>query len=447
MEQKPKLTISGYRGVWGKNLNEQIVFDFALAFGKMIKERGGKKILIGRDARQSGPASFLAIKEALKSIGLTVENAGIIPTPSVLLLVKKLSYDGGILVTASHNPIEYNGLKFVMSSGLFAGPEEIKKINELKTEANETYTPSENFTEEDNKKFRDIHIEEILKNLDVNLIKNKKYKVAIDTINSAGSIIAPEFLKKLGCEVITINGDQSGNFAHEPEPLVKNLSQLREKMTKNTFDIGFAVDPDADRLVIANELGEILSEEYTLVLALKDIIEKDLSDIVVNMSTSRMCEDIAKNFGKKVFRSKVGELNVVNKMFETGSHISGEGNGALIYPKINTARDSLVSIGLILELLAKENKKVSQVVNEIPKYIMKKEKFTFGGNLDSLYQKLRIKFQDALTINDLDGLRFDWTDSWVHVRPSNTEPKTWIISEATTKERVDNLFTQVKSLL
>lgn len=445
MEQKPKLTISGYRGVWGKNLNEQIVFNFALAFGEIIKKNGGGKILVGRDARQSGPVSFLAIKKALESLGLDVENAGIIPTPSVLLLVKKLNYDGGILITASHNPIEYNGLKFVMPTGLFAGPEEIEMINKIKTD--EKYISDEKFNEEDNKKFRDIHIEEILKNLDVESIKEKKYKVAVDTINSAGSIIVPEFLKKLGCEVFVINGDQSGNFAHEPEPLVKNLGQLREAMSQNKFDIGFAVDPDADRLVIANELGEILSEEYTLVLALKDVISKDPSDIVVNMSTSRMCEDIVKDFGKKVFRSKVGELNVVKKMFETGSHMSGEGNGALIYPKINTARDSLVSIGLILELLGKENKKVSEIVSEIPKYIMKKEKFTFNGDLNSLYQKLRTEFHDALTINDLDGLRFDWADSWVHVRPSNTEPKTWIISEATTEERVNKLFAQVKSLL
>lgn len=271
--------------------------------------------------------------------------------------------------------------------------------------------------------------------------------MAIDTINSAGSIIVPEFLRELGCEVFVINGDQSGDFAHEPEPLVKNLGQLEEVIIKNKADIGFAVDPDADRLAIANEHGEILSEEYTLALTVKDVLPKDPSDIVVNMSTSRMCEDIAKDFGKKVFRSKVGELNVIKKMFETGSHISGEGNGAIIYPKINTARDSIVSIGLILELMAREEKTVSALIREIPKYVMKKEKFVYTGDLEILYKKLKEKFSDATSVNDLDGLRFDWADSWVHVRPSNTEPKTWIIGEATTEERVDELFTQVKSLL
>lgn len=447
MGQEPKLTVSGYRGIWGKSLDEQIVFNFASAFGKMIKEGGGKKILVGRDARQSGPASFFAIKKALEGIGLAVENAGIIPTPSVLLLVKKMNYDGGIIITASHNPKEYNGLKFVMSTGLFAGSEEIEKINEIKTEIRENYIPNEEFTEKDNRQFRDMHIEEILKNLNVESIREKKYKVIIDTINSAGSIIAPEFLKKLGCEVSIVNGDQSGNFAHEPEPLVKNLGQLKEEMSKNKFDIGFAVDPDVDRLIVVNELGEILSEEYTLVLALKDIIEKDPSDIVVNMSTSRMCEDIVSKFGKKVFRSKIGELNVVKKMFETGSHMSGEGNGALIYPKINTARDSLVSMGLILELLAKENKKVSEIVNEIPKYVMKKEKITFEKDFQTLAEKLKEKFKDA-KVDTLDGIRFDWDNfSWIHVRRSNTEPKMWIISEAKNEERVDKLFKQVKSVL
>lgn len=448
MEQKPRLTVSGYRGIWGKSIDEQIAFDFALSFAKIIKDQGGKKILIGRDARKSGFLIFLAIKKALEKEGLKVENAGIIPTPTVLLLVKKLGYDGGILITASHNPVEYNGLKFVMNTGLFAGPDEIEKINKNKEGLDEKYISDQTKIEnEDNEKLRKIHINEVLKNVDVESIKNKKYRVAIDTINSAGSIIVPEFLKELGCEVFVINGDQSGEFTHEPEPLVKNLGQLEEVIIKNKADIGFAVDPDADRLALANEHGEILSEEYTLALAIKDVLPKDPSDIVVNMSTSRMCEDIAKDFGKKVFRSKVGELNVIKKMFETGSHISGEGNGAIIYPKINTARDSIVSIGLILELMAREGKTISKLISEIPKYVMKKEKFIYSGDLELLYKKLKEKFIDAPSVNNLDGLRFDWVDSWIHVRPSNTEPKTWIISEATTEERVNELFAQVKSSL
>jgi len=446
METKPKLTVSGYRGIWGKELDEQIVFDFALAFAKLIKEDGGKKILIGRDARESGSLALFAIKKALDMTGLEMENVGIIPTPSVLLLVKNLGYDGGILITASHNPREYNGLKFVMKTGLFAGPETIEKINGIKNNSNEKYITGEKVLDGDNKKFRKIHIDEILKNIDVDSIRNKKYKIAVDTINSAGSIIIPEFLRELGCEISIINGDQSGIFGHEPEPLVKNLGQLQEIMIGKNFDVGFAVDPDADRLVVANELGEIPSEEYTLVLAVKDILPKDPSDIVVNMSTSRMCEDVAKDFGKKIIRSKVGELNVVKKMFEVGAHMSGEGNGAIIYPKINTARDSLASMALVLELMARENKTVSELMKEIPKYVMKKEKFIFESDREKFNKKLREKFSGA-KLNDEDGLRFDWDDSWVHVRPSNTEPKTWIIAEAKTEDRVNWLFQEVKALL
>jgi len=446
METKPKLTVSGYRGIWGKELDEQIVFDFALAFAKLIKEDGGKKILIGRDARESGSLALFAIKKALDMTGLEMENVGIIPTPSVLLLVKNLGYDGGILITASHNPREYNGLKFVMKTGLFAGPETIEKINGIKNNSNEKYITGEKVLDGDNKKFRKIHIDEILKNIDVDSIRNKKYKIAVDTINSAGSIIIPEFLRELGCEISIINGDQSGIFGHEPEPLVKNLGQLQEIMIGKNFDVGFAVDPDADRLVVANELGEIPSEEYTLVLAVKDILPKDPSDIVVNMSTSKMCEDVAKDFGKKVIRSKVGELNVVKKMFEVGAHMSGEGNGAIIYPKINTARDSLASMALVLELMARENKTVSELMKEIPKYVMKKEKFIFESDREKFNKKLREKFSGA-KLNDEDGLRFDWDDSWVHVRPSNTEPKTWIIAEAKTEDRVNWLFQEVKALL
>jgi len=450
MENKPKFTISGYRGIWGKDLDEQITFEFATAFAKIIKKGGGKKILVGRDARKSGVLMLWAIKSAFKKEGLEMDNAGIIPAPSVLLLVKKLFYDGGIIITASHNGIEYNGLKFVMKTGLFADSNEIKEINKIKENLNEKYIVSKNNNKEenDNEKFRKIHINEILKNIDVDIIRSKKYKATLDPINSAGSIIIPELLKELGCSVSIINGDQSGEFAHTPEPLVKNLNQISEAVRTNNSEIGFAVDPDADRLVIVNEKGEILSEEYTIVLAIKNVLSKYPSDVAVNMSTSRMCEDITNSFGKKVFRTKIGELNVVKKMIEINSNISGEGNGGVIYPKINTARDTLVGIALILELMAKENKSVSSIVESLPKYIMKKEKITFDGNVDFLNEKLKRIFSNADSVDILDGIRFNWKDSsWIHIRPSNTEPKMWIISEAKDMTRVDYLFEQVKSVL
>jgi len=449
---KPKLTVSGYRGILGKDLNEQITFEFALAFAKIIKKEGGKKILVGRDARKSGKLMLMAIKYAIEKEGLIIDDAGIIPTPSILLLVKKLNYDGGIIITASHNPIEYNGLKFVMKTGFFAAPNEIEAINNNKGLINDKYFPNNDddskVIEENNMKFKSLHVDEVLKNIDVNLIKSKKYKVALDPINSAGSIIIPELLNKLGCSISIVNGDQSGEFAHIPEPLAINLSQISTKVKESGADIGFAVDPDADRLVVVNEKGEILSEEYTLALAVKNVLSENPSDVVINMSSSRLCEDIAKGFGKKVFRSKIGELNVVKKMIETNSNIGGEGNGGVIYPRVNMARDSMVGIALILELMAKVNKTISEITRELPQYLVQKEKIIFEGNMEILYEELKKEFKDTNNVETLDGIRFDWNDnSWIHIRRSNTEPKMWIISEAKNKERIDYLFKKAKLVI
>ncbi|MFZ2072535.1 MAG: phosphoglucosamine mutase [Minisyncoccia bacterium] len=449
MEQKPKLNVSGYRGIWNKDLDEQIAFNFGQAFAKMIKAQNGSKILIGRDARKTGPQIFEAIKLALEKENIKYEYAGIIPTPSILLLVKKLSFDGGIMITASHNPPEYNGLKFINKRGLFATQKEIEEIEEnrknlIKNQENFLQVENENY---DNSDYRKIHIDEVLKNIDVNLIKSKKFKVAHDPINSAGSIITKELLEKLGCEVFQINGEQNGEFAHEPEPILKNLGQLAKAVSENNSNIGFAQDPDADRLVLVNEKGQILNEEYTLALAVKNVLSKNPSDVVVNMSTSRMSEDLVNNYGKKIHRTKIGEANVVEKMMEIGSIVGGEGNGGVIYFPISSSRDSLAGIAFILELMAKENKPISVIIDDLPKYIIKKDKITFSGDLNSLYDSLKSEFKNA-TVDTLDGVRFDWPDSsWIHIRPSNTEPIVRIIGEAKDENRINALFKQVKLTL
>lgn len=455
MPTKPKLTISGYRGIWGEDLNESIAFEYALAYAKMIKKHSNinkNKILIGRDARKTGLKILGVVEEALLKEGLEVEYIGIIPTPSVLLLVKKLSALGGIIITASHNPKEYNGLKFVMETGLFAIEKEITQIEEIKNNLTDEEKKYEKGVKDepkeiDNKKFREIHISLILKHIDVNLIKSKKFKVALDPINSAGSIITQEFLKELGCEVYVINAEQNGEFAHEPEPILKNLKDIGEEVARTKSDIGFAQDPDADRLVIVNEHGEVLNEEYTLALAVKNVLSKQASDVVVNMSTSRMCEDIANSYGKEIHRTKIGEAKVVEKMIKINATIGGEGNGGVIYPKVHPCRDSVVGIGLILELIASENKTISEIISDIPSYLMKKDKIIFSGNLEMLYWKLKNEFHDA-SINTKDGVRFDWPDfSWIHIRPSNTEPIVRIIGEAKTQNRIESLFNKVRLIL
>ncbi len=448
----PKLNVSGYRGIWGQDLNEQIAFEFGIAFAKFIKNSGGKEILVGRDARKTGGVIFESLQTAFKNEGLEIEYAGIIPTPSMLFLIKKLSFDGGVMITASHNPPEYNGLKFINKNGLFATQTEIEEITKNKEDLSPqtlpVYSPEARPQEfPDNAKFRKLHIDEIFKNIDVSLIKSKKFKVALDPINSAGSIIAQELLKELSCEVYAINTEQNGEFAHEPEPLPKNLAQIGKAVLDSKSIVGFAQDPDADRLVIVNEKGEVLNEEYTLALSVKSVLSKNPGDIVINMSTSRVNEDIAKSYGGKTYRSKIGEANVVEMIQATNSIMGGEGGGGVIYPKINTARDSLVGIALTLELLARENKNISEITESLPQYVMKKDKITFTGKLDELYENLKITFKDA-TLNTLDGVRFDWADSsWIHVRPSNTEPVVRIIGEAKEENRINTIFDQVRLTL
>lgn len=466
MQIKPKLSVTGYRAIWGQDLNEQIVFEYVLAFAKFVKQNGGKKVLIGRDARQAGPMIFASAKSAFIKEGIDVTYAGILPTPTMLLLVKKLNFDGGVMITASHNPIEYNGVKFIVPGGRLTNKEEtdiiqknydnltseekILNINNLQILDD---TKTENQT--DNSEFRKIHIDQVLKNIDTEIIKNKHFKVALDPINSGGSIITQEMLKELGCTVHVINGEMTGNFAHRPEPLPENLGQIAEATKNSGSDIGFAQDPDADRLVVVNEKGEVVSEEATLVLAIKNVLSKEKGDIVINLSTSRMGQDLAESLGRKVYRTNIGEANVVQKLLETGAPIGGEGSSGAIYPKINTARDSLVGIALILELLARENNqkptKISEIVDSLPHYFMKKENFkleTLGADtLATIYTRLKHIFKDGI-LNESDGLKFDFDDkSWIHIRPSNTEPLIRIFGEAKTEERIDALFKEAKLTL
>ncbi len=451
MEQKPKLSVTGYRAIWGTDLTEQIAFEYSRSYAKYCKSQGAKKIIIGRDARTSGPIILSSVKKAFLAEGIEVDYAGILPTPTILLLVKKLNFDGGVMITASHNPVEYNGIKFIVRGG--------RLTNELERDAIQKYY--DNLTEEektldgetlseptkDNKEYRKIHIDEILKNIDADLIRSHHFKVALDPINSGGSVITQELLKELNCEVRVINGEMTGLFAHRPEPLPENLTETAEFVKNAKVDIGFVQDPDADRLMVINEKGELIGEEKTLVLAIKNVLTKETGDIVINLSTSRMSEDLAIEAGRKVYRTKVGEANVVQKILETNAPIGGEGSSGAIYPRINTSRDSLVGIALILELLANENKKISEIVESLPKYFMKKELIHDKLDLPTVYKKLKQEFLDA-EINEEDGIKFDFKDkSWIHIRPSITEPIIKLFGEAKSEERLESLFNQARLTL
>ncbi|MBP6931717.1 MAG: phosphoglucosamine mutase [Candidatus Pacebacteria bacterium] len=473
MANTPKLAVSGYRGIWGDTLTIDIAKKYAQSFGLFIKESNprpglGWTVLIGRDGRESGPAIRDAIIPVLESMGINVIDGDVLPTPTVLLAVRENKYDGAIIITASHNPIEYNGLKFITASGFFTDENQVEKIKKYFDVSEREYIVpgslaqaveasrakiQQDFMRADGNNISSelikMHSDKILSHIDVELIKSKKFKVAVDMTNGAASVMDPYLFEQLGIQLIPINNVADGKFTHKPEPLKQNLGEIETLVKNSGADIGFAQDPDADRLVVINEKGEMISEEYTIALAVEAVLsvgDHSGDTVVVNMSTSQMNADIAEKYGVKCIRSKVGEANVVGEMIKNNSIIGGEGGGGAIYPTMNFARDSFSTLALILELLAKRNLKVSELVDTLPTYFMKKDKVDVSGSLSEMYSKLKAHFSEA-QINELDGLRLDFADrSWIHLRPSNTEPIVRLYGEATTQEKIEELFNETKAL-
>ncbi len=469
MPIKPELNVSGYRGIWGESLTEEIVANYTQAFTLFTKEKIAKKtptILIGRDGRASGPEIRKVIIKELKNLGVTIVDGDIMPTPTVLFSVRKHKYDGAIIITASHNPIEYNGLKFVNNEALFTIKEEVEKIekyykkvkNTIQTDKSNGIIHQKKNIYIDKKNvsslvhipnFSKEHADNILANINLKAIRARKFKVAVDMINASASVMDPYLFEKLGVELIPLNNIPNGKFTHKPEPLKKNLGDIAKLVKESKADLGFAHDPDADRLLIINENGEVISEEYSLALGVENILSKNKNQtIVINLSTSQMSADIAKKYGSKCFRSKIGEGYVVKKMFSCNAIIGGEGNGGVIYPKINTVRDSFTSLSLVLELLAERKQTVSECIATLPKYFIKKTKWPISKNLDKIYFKLKSHFKNIKTIDEQDGLRLDFSNhSWIHIRPSNTEPIIRLFGEAKDKKIIESLFNETKLTL
>ncbi len=444
MAERLPLAVSGYRGIWDDTMTEEIAREYTRAFAALVKSRGGKKLFIGRDGRASGEILIKTIARELQSLGFHITVLGIVPTPTILFLVREKKYDGAIIITASHNPKEYNGLKFVTSRGLFTTEAEVAEIN-AHLEKETVSKIGEEGTIEYDECLDDLHIQKILDSIDVEKIKKAKLVVAHDPINSAGSKITRKLFQKLGVVAHTINGEITGEFAHIPEPLPQNLGGLGDAVREHTAQVGFAQDPDADRLVIVDEKGTVLSEEYTLVLGGYYILSKQKGPVVGNTMTSRMIEVIAKDAGVPYFQAKVGEANVVEEMIRQHAIVGGEGSsGGLIYPRINMARDSLTGIALVLSLLAEKNIPLSEIVASLPKFVSRKEKMPRTMDARDIYPKLKAIFTDA-TVTELDGVRFDFADSaWISFRPSNTEPIVRMIGEATTQARIDEIFERAK---
>lgn len=441
-----KASISGIRGVIGTTLTPDLIVNSICAFSKILTEG---KILLGRDSRTSGDAISNLVRGTFNMLGRDVVDIGLVTTPVVLFGVNEGDYAGGIIITASHNNEEWNALKLVNSNGKFISPQEFEAF------LLESYTKDYKYVSYGSigKNYFDEnvvieHRKKILNFINTDLIKKKKFRVALDTINGGGSILAVDFLKELGCEIISINTEPTGIFNHPPEPTPKNLVDLSNLIKKSKVDVGFALDPDGDRLVISDAKGNILSEELTLALAVKHYLSNyKKTDVVINLSTSSVIEDIAGENNVKLYRAKTGEINVTENMESVESKIGGEGNGGVIAYELNKCRDALVGIAFLLEYLAKTDKNVTELVDELPKYFLIKEKFNIE-NIDfrKTEEIIKQKYKNE-RLNTQDGLRIDFNEGWVLIRKSNTEPIIRVFAEAKSEERAKKIIDDIKKLI
>ncbi|NVM56247.1 MAG: phosphoglucosamine mutase [Candidatus Helarchaeota archaeon] len=438
-----KISISGVRGVVGDSLTPQLSASFAQAFGSYL---GRGKVIVGQDARISGAMVKNAIYSGILSVGCQPVDVGICPIPSILILTKQRKAIGGIAVTASHNPKDWNGLKFINGKGLFLNHSQIEEFLDIYHQGDFSLAKVENYKSllyEKNP--TNPHLRKLLNYLNVDLIRRKKFKVAADCCNGAGAVLMPQFLKALGCQMILINTTLDGVFAHHPEPIPENISKLSKIIKEKNADIGFVQDADADRLAIVNEKGEPIGEELTLALAVKYILDKKPGPVVTNLSTTQAINDIAGEHNAPVFRTKIGEIHVVEEIINRKALIGGEGNGGVIFPEIHPCRDSFTAMGLTLESMASSGKSISQLQEEIPKYYMIKDKI--DGTSEQAYpmlRELKKKYSGKEQISTLDGLKINFRDAWIHIRPSNTESIIRIVAEAKSRDGVEMLLEKFK---
>ncbi len=441
-------SISGVRGLTDTHLTPQSSIAYAKALHQFLPDG---VIMAGRDSRPSGEDIIHAMMGELTRLGRTVILCGIVPTPTVQFMVHNTEAVGGFIVTASHNPIEWNGLKFVREDSTFFHPKDCERLFEMADENSEIPNAKESgiIWPEQNAIQKHVIACASLKCINLNRIQRRHFKIVIDAVNGAGAIALPAMLESLGCEVIEINCEPDGNFTRGTEPLPENLTDLFQAVTSHNADVGFAVDPDADRLAVVNEKGEPLGEEYTLVLAadgyLKDTGKNE--NFVVNLSTSMALEKLIESKNSSVTRSAVGEINVVNKMNEIGSDLGGEGNGGVILRECHLGRDSLVAVSMVLNRMSQTEQSLSEIHQSLPQFEIVKNKVSLDGiNPDAFIEKVSSLFDDA-DKNTLDGVKFTWEDRWVHLRKSNTEPIMRIYAEAPTKNGAEKLVIKIQSCL
>jgi phosphomannomutase len=431
------VSVSGIRGRVGAGLTPEVVTAYAAAFGAWATASAtGRSIVVGRDSRVSGPMFHRCVVSALQSVGARVIDLGLTTTPTCQLAVEHHHAAGGLMISASHNPIEWNALKFVGPTGLFLDAAEGMGMRGL------IGTPFPRATWE-RLGIVDVdadaaarHIDAVLAlpMVDVDRIRARRLRVALDCCRGAGAVIMPALLERLGCQVTAIDMEPDGRFPRPPEPVAENLGELERLVADSGSDVGFAVDPDVDRLAIVADDGRAIGEDYTLALAARVVLKQRPGIVVTNLSTSRIVDDIAAQAGGRVVRAPVGEVNVAVRMRDEGAVVGGEGNGGVILPELHLGRDAPLAAALVLQLLANGEGTLSQIVSRYPRYAIVKDKLDRPDvSLDAVYDVLRTSFSGA-QVDTQDGLRLSWPDSWVHIRPSGTEPIVRVIAEAPSVE-------------
>jgi phosphomannomutase len=442
------VSVSGVRGTIGGTLAPETACRFACAFGSMLGS--GSTVVLGRDTRPSGAMVRNAVASGLVATGCDVIDLGVVTTPGVALMTRKLQADGGIVITASHNPKQYNGIKFLQPSGVGLTAEQAGRLKEIWQEGEFSLVEVDRLgSGVFNSDTHSAHVQAIWSVADVEAIARRGFKVVVDSINGAGCEVTPILLDALGCDLVHLNGEPTGQFAHEPEPIAENLTDLCKAVRDSGADVGFAQDPDADRLVIVDETGAFIGEEYTLALSAAFVLSKRPGPVATNLATSRMIDDVAAKSGVEVIRAPTGEANVVEAMLANDCIFGGEGNGGVIEPKVVPVRNSLVGIAYILQYLAETGRPLSELAADIPSYTLVKTKFPCpAGVAPEVSRRTREAFADrpGARFNDADGLRVDLDDSWLCVRASNTEPIMRIFAEAPDDRRAHALVDEARAI-
>jgi phosphoglucosamine mutase len=443
-------SISGIRGTIGGKVDENLTpidaVKFAAAYGSWLKGQVGKehvKVVIGRDARISGEMIQNLVQYTLIGLGIDVVNIGLSTTPTVEVAVPLEKANGGIILTASHNPKEWNALKLLNDKGEFVSDQDGKAILRIAQENDFSFATVDHLgklTHDD--RYIDLHIEEVLALplVTPEAIQKKRFRVVVDAVNSTGGIAIPRLLERLGVEVVKLYCEPNGHFSHNPEPLKEHLGDICKKVVEEKADFGIVVDPDVDRLAFITDQGEMFGEEYTLVACADYVLSKAKGNVVSNLSSSRALRDIAQKYGVTYSAAAVGEVNVVTEMKRVEAIIGGEGNGGIIYPELHYGRDALMGVALFLSLLAKRGGSVQQLRESYPAYFMSKNKIqlTEQINPDQILKTMEQKYAHEQTTT-IDGLKIDFADSWVHLRKSNTEPIIRIYTEGKSQKEADDL--------